>query len=252
MTHYETLEVSEKASPEAIKGAYKYLAQEWHPDHPKNAGRRTQAEERFKALSAAFDVLSDPDKRAIYDRKLREARAAQQPPPPPKPPPRPPPAPPPAQAAPPRRPPGTQKMRITPAPAAREGRSLGSRFRLLLVVAVSLWLAYQLLGSAPSVIEASTPARVGGYEPPAGAACVLLDSSGQKDLPNDAVISYKVRNKGNGAGTVTVSIELQTSRGKSVQQKEHRLDAGEERQNYIAFSLAGTDGRFRHFVRCTP
>ena len=62
---YKTLGVDKKATPEEIKKAYRKLAREYHPDtNPGDA----KAEERFKEISAAYDVLSDPDKRKQYDR----------------------------------------------------------------------------------------------------------------------------------------------------------------------------------------
>ncbi len=62
---YKTLGVDKKATPEEIKKAYRKLARQYHPD--TNAGD-AKAEERFKEISAAYDVLSDPDKRKQYDR----------------------------------------------------------------------------------------------------------------------------------------------------------------------------------------
>ena len=61
---YKTLGVDKKASPEAIKKAYRNLAREFHPD--RNPGD-ARAEERFKEVSAAYDVLGDADKRKEYD-----------------------------------------------------------------------------------------------------------------------------------------------------------------------------------------
>jgi molecular chaperone DnaJ len=61
---YKTLGVDKKASPEAIKKAYRNLAREFHPD--RNPGDK-RAEERFKEVSAAYDVLGDAEKRKEYD-----------------------------------------------------------------------------------------------------------------------------------------------------------------------------------------
>ncbi len=61
---YETLEVSEGASPEEIKKSYRRLARKYHPD--LNKGK--EAEEKFKEINAAYEILSDSQKRAQYDR----------------------------------------------------------------------------------------------------------------------------------------------------------------------------------------
>ncbi len=65
---YDTLGVSRTASADEIKKAYRKLARENHPD--TNAGD-PKAEERFKEISHAHDVLSDADKRKEYDDRLR-------------------------------------------------------------------------------------------------------------------------------------------------------------------------------------
>ena len=66
--YYEVLGVSEKASAKEISKAYRKLARELHPD--ANPGD-TAAEERFKEVSAAYDVLGDDEKRKAYDEVRR-------------------------------------------------------------------------------------------------------------------------------------------------------------------------------------
>src|SRR2546430_14535505 len=58
------LGVPRDASEGDIKKAYRKLAMEYHPDRNKSH----DAEERFKRLTEAYEVLRDPDKRAVYDR----------------------------------------------------------------------------------------------------------------------------------------------------------------------------------------
>jgi len=62
---YKVLGVERKAKPEEIKKAYRRLARKFHPD--VNPGDKS-AEERFKLITEAHDVLSDPKKRSVYDR----------------------------------------------------------------------------------------------------------------------------------------------------------------------------------------
>jgi molecular chaperone DnaJ len=64
-TLYDTLGVAKNASQDEIKKAYRKLARQYHPD--KNAGDK-EAEERFKEMQTAYDVLSDLEKRKQYDR----------------------------------------------------------------------------------------------------------------------------------------------------------------------------------------
>ena len=61
--HYETLGVSREATPEEIKKAYRRLARELHPD----VNPSEEAAERFKSVTHAYDVLSDPNERQRYD-----------------------------------------------------------------------------------------------------------------------------------------------------------------------------------------
>jgi DnaJ-class molecular chaperone len=74
---YKTLGVKKDASQEDIQKAYRRRAKKLHPD--LNPGDR-QAEEQFKELSAANDLLSNPDKRARFDRGEIDASGAERPP----------------------------------------------------------------------------------------------------------------------------------------------------------------------------
>src|ERR1700681_998318 len=62
--YYETLGVKKSASTDDIRKAFRKLARKYHPD--VNPGDKT-AEEKFKTISEANEVLSDPKKRKIYD-----------------------------------------------------------------------------------------------------------------------------------------------------------------------------------------
>src|ERR1700737_1361771 len=73
---YETLGVSKDASQEAIQKAYRRLAKKFHPD--LNPGNK-QAEEKFKDISTAYDLLGDPQKRARFDRGEIDASGAERP-----------------------------------------------------------------------------------------------------------------------------------------------------------------------------
>ena len=64
--YYETLGVARDAGEAEIKKAYRQKAKELHPD--RNPENRTRAEEEFKRVAEAYEVLSDSQKRAQYDR----------------------------------------------------------------------------------------------------------------------------------------------------------------------------------------
>jgi curved DNA-binding protein CbpA len=64
---YRVLEIPENAKLEQIKAAYRKQAIKWHPD--KNPGSK-HAEEMFKLVNAAYEILCDPNKRALLDQAL--------------------------------------------------------------------------------------------------------------------------------------------------------------------------------------
>ncbi|XP_016439981.1 uncharacterized protein LOC107765796 [Nicotiana tabacum] len=81
--YYNILKVNRNASEEDLRKAYRRLAMIWHPD--KNLGtNKYEAEAKFKQISEAYDVLSDPQKRQIYDLYGEEALKSGQVPPPPR------------------------------------------------------------------------------------------------------------------------------------------------------------------------
>ena len=69
LDYYEVLEVTRTSDKESIKKSYRKLALKYHPD--RNPDDK-EAEERFKLINEAYEVLSDENKRAIYDRYGKE------------------------------------------------------------------------------------------------------------------------------------------------------------------------------------
>ncbi|XP_057597224.1 dnaJ homolog subfamily B member 7 [Hippopotamus amphibius kiboko] len=70
MDYYEVLGLQRYASPEDIKKAYRKVALKWHPD--KNPENKEEAERKFKEVAEAYEVLSNDEKRDIYDKYGKE------------------------------------------------------------------------------------------------------------------------------------------------------------------------------------
>lgn len=66
VNYYDVLGLPRNSSDEDIKKAYRKLAMKWHPD--KNRDNAEEAARKFQDIGEAYDVLSDMEKRAIYDR----------------------------------------------------------------------------------------------------------------------------------------------------------------------------------------
>ncbi|MED6122508.1 hypothetical protein PIB30_040416 [Stylosanthes scabra] len=77
LDYYKTLEVERTATDEDLKKAYRKLAMKWHPD--KNPTNKKDAETKFKQISEAYEILSDPHKRAICDQYGEEVLKGQRP-----------------------------------------------------------------------------------------------------------------------------------------------------------------------------
>jgi curved DNA-binding protein len=74
--YYEILGVGRNASPDEIKKAYRRLALKWHPDRHRD--NKAAAEEQFKRMSEAYEVLFDPEKRKKYDRVGQDFQQGQE------------------------------------------------------------------------------------------------------------------------------------------------------------------------------
>ncbi|GLT27515.1 hypothetical protein SLA2020_025050 [Shorea laevis] len=77
--YYKILKVDRNATDDDLKKAYRKLAMKWHPD--KNPNNKKEAEAKFKQISEAYEVLSDLQKRAVYDQYGEEGLKGQVPPP---------------------------------------------------------------------------------------------------------------------------------------------------------------------------
>jgi hypothetical protein len=155
MSYYDTLEVSQNASQEVIRAAYRSLLQRYHPD--KNPGDASAAA-RSVSIVEAYQVLSDPERRAAYDASLRMRRTAGS---------------------------GAKSGRTAHTGHARSGAEHGERstrgfLPLIVLVGVAFWFAWLSFGgkapvaSAPA-IPATPSAEAGG---PGNS-----DSSGRTDRP---------------------------------------------------------------------
>ena len=67
--YYEILQINQNASPEIIDKTYKTLAKKYHPDLQEESNKK-QAEEILKEINEAYEILSNPDKKALYDQNL--------------------------------------------------------------------------------------------------------------------------------------------------------------------------------------
>jgi curved DNA-binding protein CbpA len=77
--HYETLNVRPSATTDEVRKAYHRLAREHHPDRFSDATQKRAAEQRFAAMTEAFNVLSNPARRREYDDKVKEASSGENP-----------------------------------------------------------------------------------------------------------------------------------------------------------------------------
>ncbi|ESQ32091.1 hypothetical protein EUTSA_v10004536mg [Eutrema salsugineum] len=78
LDYYNVLKVDKNATEDDLKKSYRKLAMKWHPD--KNPNTKKEAEAKFKQISEAYEVLSDPQKRAVYDQYGEEGLSDMPPP----------------------------------------------------------------------------------------------------------------------------------------------------------------------------
>ena len=69
--YYDILQINQNASPEIIEKAYKTLAKKYHPDLQEENNKK-EAEEMLKEINEAYEILSNPEKKALYDQNLKD------------------------------------------------------------------------------------------------------------------------------------------------------------------------------------
>lgn len=75
--YYEILQINQNASPEIIDKAYKTLAKKYHPDL-QEAINKKESEEILKEINEAYEILSNPDKKALYDQNIKNKYISQE------------------------------------------------------------------------------------------------------------------------------------------------------------------------------
>ena len=75
--YYDILQINQNASPEIIEKAYKTLAKKYHPDLQEESNKK-EAEEILKEINEAYEILSNPDKKALYDQNLKNETISQE------------------------------------------------------------------------------------------------------------------------------------------------------------------------------
>ena len=75
--YYEILQINQNASPEIIEKAYKTLAKKYHPDLQEESNKK-EAEEILKEINEAYEILSDSNKKALYDQNLKNETISQE------------------------------------------------------------------------------------------------------------------------------------------------------------------------------
>lgn len=75
--YYDILQINQNASPEIIEKAYKTLAKKYHPDLQEESNKK-EAEEILKEINEAYEILSDPNKKNLYDQNLKNQTISQE------------------------------------------------------------------------------------------------------------------------------------------------------------------------------